>query len=116
MHQKSIYEAHEVPGGVLVEVCEDVEFEGLESLREGLRRLIAAGPGVVVVDLGGFFVGAAGVGMLAQATEAAAGRGTRMVVTGLPPVWEKVLPAMGLQGRLNQAPDVVSAYLDSDGR
>ncbi len=96
--------AHDGSGSLVIKVDEDVEFDAVERLRARLEPTCTSGGAgdVVIVDVADCFVGLAGIRMLAHLTVRARHRGVRLVVAGLSGVWEKALPAAGLEAAIDR--------------
>jgi anti-anti-sigma regulatory factor len=96
--------AHGGSGSMVIKVGEDVEFDAIARLRNRVEPVCARAEGgdVVVVDVTGCFVSLAGIRMLAQLTRDARGRGVRVVIAGLSGVWDKALPAAGLESSIER--------------
>lgn len=101
---------YELPGALVLEALDDVEFGLLERLEAALNRAVRSREGAVIVDVAHHFIGMAGIDALVSASEAACRRDLALVVVGLPDVWDKVLPLIGVDGRIRRAVDVASAY------
>lgn len=102
--------------GVLVRLLDDLDIAVVGSVSSALEEIVRRRPAVVILDVGGCFVDVAGVRALVSASDLATELGGCVMVAGLPNVWDRALPALGLAGRLARHADVDAATADYQRR
>jgi anti-anti-sigma regulatory factor len=112
-----LIEARQIAGGLLIRILDDLDIATAGRAETTLETVVADavpadGGSLVVVDLGACFVDMAGLMPLIAAGDVARRLGGTLVVVGLPSVWERVLPTLGLDERLQRRPDLSSAVAD----
>jgi anti-anti-sigma regulatory factor len=106
----------EVQGGVCVCLLDDLDIAVIADLAAALDKVLRARFGLVVLDVSGCFVDLAGIRTLIAAADRAAGSGVTLTVVGLPSVWDRALPVVGLSGRLDRQRDIAAAVAAYHGR
>jgi anti-anti-sigma factor len=101
-----VIETHERPGVTQLALSGEFDLAGVERFAATMATVEAAGPAVVVVDLGELtFMDSSGLRALVAADERARKAGRRLAIVPGPPQVRRVFEITQLDGRLDLVDD-----------